>query len=77
MKTVGNVFIVLGIVLAIVGFIYVAYQQTYYPPPMQDVSAGTLSEILSAVRAGWRGLILIGVGVLSIIVGAIAGERFS
>lgn len=77
MKAVGNVFIVLGVVLAIAGLVYVGFQQTYYPPPMQDASVGTINEILSTIRAGWQGVALIGDGVLSIIVGAIAGERFN
>ena len=76
MKRASNAFITLGIVLIVAGFAFVTVQQLYNPQPAADPHNADMSITLWMVREYWRGMALVGAGVLTTVVGALAGGRF-
>ena len=76
MRRASSAFVTLGIVLIVAGFAFVTVQQLYNPQPAADPQNADMSITLWMVMEYWRGMAMIGAGVLATVVGKLAGGRF-
>jgi hypothetical protein len=75
MKRASSAFITLGVLLIVAGAAFVTFQQIYNPQPAADPQNADMSITLWMVKEYWRGMAMIGAGVLATIVGKVAGGR--
>ncbi|HTU54984.1 MAG TPA: hypothetical protein VMF62_13535 [Acetobacteraceae bacterium] len=76
MKRASGAVITLGVVLIVAGIAFVTVQQLYNPQPAADPQNADMSITLWMVREYWRGIAMVGAGVVATLVGALTGGRF-